>query len=68
MNSKNYFKRWLAATAIRALKTAAETALSMLTIGQLFIDVNWPAVLSVSGVAAVIAVLTCIKGLPEVEV
>ena len=68
MNSKNYFKRWLAATAIRALKTAAETALSMLTIGQLFIDVNWAAVLSVSGVAAVIAVLTCIKGLPEVEV
>lgn len=67
MNTKSYWKRWLAATAIRALKTAAETALSMLTIGQLFIEVDWPAVLSVSGVAAVIAVLTCIKGLPEVE-
>lgn len=67
MNTKSYWKRWLAATAIRALKTAAETALSMLTIGQLFIEVDWLAVLSVSGVAAVIAVLTCIKGLPEVE-
>ena len=67
MYQEHYWKRWLKATAIRAIKTAAETALSMLTVGQLFIDVDWPAVLSVSGVAAVIAVLTCIKGIPEVE-
>ena len=58
---------WFKAAGIRALKTFAQTALSMLTIGQAVIDVNWVNVLSVSAVAALISVLTSIAGLPEVE-
>ena len=62
--NKNFWK----AAGIRALKTLAQTALSMLTIGQAFSDVNWLAVSSVSGVAAIISVLTSIAtGLPEVS-
>lgn len=57
---------WIKATAIRVIKTMAETALSMLTIGQLVTEVDWLSVLSVSAVAGIIAFLTCIKGLPEV--
>lgn len=66
MNKYNW-KEWLRAAAIRAIKTFCQTALSMLTVGQAFIEVNWVNVLSVSGVAAVISVLTSIAGLPEVD-
>lgn len=60
-------KKWLKAAGIRALKTFCQTAVSMLTVGQAVIDVNWINVLSVSGVAAVISLLTSVAGLPEVE-
>lgn len=66
MNRYNW-KEWLRAAAIRAVKTFCQTALSMLTVGQAFIEVNWVNVLSVSGVAAVISVLTSVAGLPEVD-
>lgn len=60
-------KKWLKAAGIRALKTFCQTAVSMLTVGQAVIDVNWINVLSVSGVAAFISLLTSVAGLPEVE-
>ena len=60
-------KEWIKAAGIRAVKTFAQTALSMLTVGQAFIEVNWINVLSVSGVAAVISLLTSVAGLPELE-
>lgn len=60
-------KSWLKAAGIRAVKTFAQTALSMITVGQAFIDVNWVNVLSVSGVACILSILTSLAGLPEVE-
>ena len=57
---------WARASAIRALKTIAQTAVSMFTVGQLVTDVDWVSVLSVSVVAGVISILTSIAGLPEV--
>ena len=44
-----------------------KAAVSMLTVGQAVLDVNWVNVLSVSAVAGVISMLTSIAGLPEVE-
>ncbi len=58
-------KKWLKAAGIRAAKTMAQTAVSMLTVGQTVIDVNWLNVLSVSAVAGVISILTSVTGLPE---
>ena len=60
-------KKWWKAAGIRALKTFCQTAISMLTVGQAVLDVNWINVASVSAVAAVISLLTSIAGLPEVE-
>ena len=60
-------KKWVKAAGIRAIKTMAQTAVSMLTVGQAVLDVNWLNVLSVSAVAGVISMLTSIAGLPEVE-
>lgn len=64
---KNNTSKWIKSAFIRAVKTFAQTAISMLTVGQAFIDVNWINVLSVSGVAAIISLLTSVAGLPEVE-
>lgn len=63
INSKEFWK----AAGIRAVKTFSQTALSMITVGQAFIDVNWVNVLSVSGVACIYSLLTSLAGLPEVE-
>lgn len=59
--------KWWKAAGIRGLKTICQTAVSMLTVGQAVLDVNWLNVLSVSAVAGVISLLTSIAGLPEVE-
>ena len=60
-------KKWIKAAGVRAIKTMAQTAVSMLTVGQAFLDVNWMSVISVSVTAGIISVLTSIAGLPEVE-
>lgn len=60
-------KKWFKAALIRASKTVAQTAVSMLTVGQAVLDVNWINVLSVSAVAGVVSILTSIAGLPEVD-
>lgn len=63
MNSK----RWLKAAGIRAAKTFCQTAVSMLTVGQALLEVEWIHVLSVSAVAAIVSILTSVAGLPEVD-
>lgn len=60
-------KKWLKAAGVRAVKTMAQTALSMLTVGQAVMDVNWVNVLSVTATAGVISILTSVAGIPEVN-
>jgi hypothetical protein len=60
-------KEWLKCAGIRALKTMAQTAISMITIGQAVMEVNWLNVLSVSVVAGILSLLTSVAGLPEVD-
>lgn len=59
-------KKWFKAAAVRAIKTMAQTALSMLTVGQAVMEVNWINLLSVTATAGVISLLTSIGGIPEV--
>ena len=58
--------KWIKAALIRAIKTFAQTGLSLITVGNLITDIDWIAVLSVGGVAAIYSILTSIAGLPEV--
>lgn len=60
-------KMWLKAAGTRALKTFAQTAVSLLTVGQAFIEVDWVSVISISLVASIISLLTSIAGLPEIK-
>ena len=65
--NKEYWIRWIKAAGIRALKTFAQTAVGMITVGAAIHEVNWPVVASVSAVAAVVSLLTSVAGIPEVE-
>ena len=60
------WKEWAKAALIRALRTFAQAAIAMITVGQAFSDIDWLNVVSVSGVAAVLSILTSLAGLPEV--
>lgn len=62
-------KKLARAAAIRALRTAAQTALAVLGAGAVdLVHVDWAAVGSVAGGAALVSVLTSLAtGLPEVE-
>ena len=54
------FRAFLKDTAIRAVKTMAQTALSLFTIGQAVADVSWASVISISLVSGLYSVLTSI--------
>jgi hypothetical protein len=61
------WKEWIIAALIRALRTFAQTFVSMIAVGAAFSEVDWLRALSVSGVAFVLSILTSLTGLPEVE-
>lgn len=73
MFKNNVFKvsvdttEWLKCSAIRALKTIAQVAGSMLTVGQAFGEVNWGYVSSVAVTAGIISIITSVAGIPEVK-
>lgn len=64
---KQYWMEWLKAALIRAIKTFAQTAVASITVGSAVEEVQWLRVLSVSGVAFALSMLTSLGGLPEVE-
>lgn len=66
--SKTNFKQWAKAAGVRALKTAAQTAVATIGTTAMFDEINWAVVGSTTLLAAVLSILTSIAGLPEVEV
>ena len=60
-------KKWLKAAVVRAVKTMAQTAGGMITVGAAVSEVNWGYVASVSVVAGVISIITSVAGIPEVQ-
>lgn len=64
---KGNFKNWAKAAGVRAVKTVAQTAVSIIGVSALIIEVNWLAVLSASMLAGILSLLTSIAGLPEIS-
>lgn len=58
--------KWFKAAGIRAIKTMAQVALSMLIIGA-FNETAWSLLMQTSLVAGLASVLTSITGIPEVK-
>ena len=60
-------KDWLRAAGIRALKTVAQTAVSMIPVGVSVEEVGWLAVLGTAALAGICSLLTSVAGIPEVK-
>ena len=64
---KYRIKEWLRAAGIRALKTVAQTAVSMIPVGVSVEEVGWLAVLGTAALAGICSLLTSVAGIPEVK-
>lgn len=64
---KYNFADWIKAAGIRAIKTIAQTAVGMITVGAAMSEINWLYVGSVSLTAGILSLLTSVAGLPELD-
>jgi hypothetical protein len=63
-----HIKKWAKAAGIRAARTIAQAALSIIGSAAVLGDVNWVLVGSAAGLAGVLSILTSVvTGLPEAE-
>lgn len=58
--------KWAKAAGIRAIKTMAQVASSMIVIGA-FNETAWEIMFQTAVVAGVASILTSVAGIPEVE-
>lgn len=62
-----YWKAWLKAAGIRAVKTIAQAAIATIGTSAVMGEVNWIAVGSASLLSGILSLLTSVAGIPEVE-
>ena len=60
-------KKWIKASAVRAVKTMAQTAVATIGTSAVMGDVNWLMVVSASALSGIISILTSVAGIPEVR-
>ena len=60
-------KKWMKSAGIRAVKTMAQTAVSIVAVGNTVATVDWKLAVSSAVVAGVVSLLTSVAGIPEVE-
>lgn len=58
---------WIKAAGVRAIKTVAQTALSLISVGAVMSEIDWAMVGSASVVAGIYSLLTSVAGLPELN-
>ena len=66
MKNKEYWKHWLKAAGVRAVKTVCQSAIATIGSSAVMGEVNWVMVGSAAALAGVLSLLTSIAGLPEV--
>ena len=58
-------KRWLKCAGVRAVKTAAQTAVALIPTAVSIDAVEWTTVIGTAALAGVVSLLTSVAGLPE---
>lgn len=53
----NYWKNWIKASGVRAVKTVAQTAVATIGTSAVLGDVNWVMVASASALAGILSLL-----------
>ena len=66
MKNKEYWKHWLKAAGVRAVKSVCQSAIATIGSSAVMGEVNWVMVGSAAALAGVLSLLTSIAGLPEV--
>lgn len=66
LNASVDTKKWVKASAVRAVKTMAQTAIATIGTSAVMGDVNWLMVASASALSGIISILTSVAGIPEV--
>ena len=64
---KSYWKEWIKAAGVRAIKTIAQTAIATIGTAAVLSAVDWKIVVSASILAGILSLLTSLTGLPEVD-
>ena len=64
---KKKFIKWAKAAGIRAIKTVAQTAVALVSVGTVMSDIDWVAVGSASLLSGILSLCTSIAGLPELK-
>lgn len=60
-------KAWIKAAAVRAIKTAAQSAVAIIGTSVAMGQVDWALCGSAAALAAVLSLLTSVAGIPEVD-
>ena len=66
--NKEYWKNWIKAAGVRAVKTVAQTAVATIGTSAAMGEVNWIMVGSAAALSGILSLLTSVAGLPEVSV
>lgn len=67
-SKKKYIKKWFVAAGIRAVKTFAQSLITLIGTDAInIVDLNWASILGISATTALLSLLTSIAGLPEIE-
>lgn len=58
-------KKWLKCAGVRAVKTAAQTAVALIPAAVSINAIDWTMVIGTAALAGVVSLLTSVAGLPE---
>lgn len=62
-----YWKNWIKAAGVRAIKTTAQTAVATIGTAAVMGEVNWLMVGSAALLSGILSLMTSVAGLPEVK-
>jgi hypothetical protein len=60
-------KKWIKCALIRAIKTVAQTAVALVSVGTIMSDIDWITVGSASLLSGILSILTSLAGIPEAK-